>query len=223
MSSVNRFGLVVFDLDGTLVDNRAGIKVAFDATLDKFGLPRMSDMDIYAGIGKPILERFETELPVSRDTALEMTDYFRSVYLSKGHTGVALLDGAEEALRRIRGAGIKTGLATTKGNNGTQMLLRETGLDRYFDLALGLTKEFRPKPYPDMIEHVMDRLGVPKERTAYVGDTPIDMAAARNAGVFPIAVKTGIALGITDLEELEESKPGMMIGTLRELPGALGI
>jgi phosphoglycolate phosphatase-like HAD superfamily hydrolase len=112
----------------------------------------------------------------------------------------------------------KLAVATTKANDTVYPLLQRIGLHKYFDLATGRREEMRNKPHPDMLNYVMRELDVKPERTVMVGDTPIDIFTARNAGIYVVAVTSSIRLGMTTLNKIREAKPDLIIPSLRKLP-----
>ena len=219
---IKSFDLIIFDLDGTLVDNRVAIVNAYKKALSEFGYTYPGDKWVYGRIGAPVRDAFVVITNGADDVKIsEMVDVFRDAYIKDCDKGLEILPGAVELLTYLRKNSFRTGLATTKGNAGTQELLKKAGLLDYFDVAIGLTDEFRPKPDPSMLNYIIDKLGVGRSRTMYVGDTPIDMAAARNAKVKSVAVMTGIDIGATTLQELKSSNPDIMMQSLSDLSAYL--
>ncbi|MDE1810537.1 MAG: HAD family hydrolase [Candidatus Micrarchaeota archaeon] len=219
---IKSFDLIIFDLDGTLVDNRVAIVNAYKKALEEFGYAYPGDKWVWSRIGAPVHDAFVAVTKgVEEGKISEMVDVFRDAYIKDCDKGVEVLPGAVELLTYLRKNGFKTGLATTKGNAGAQELLKRAGLIDYFDVAVGLTDEFRPKPDPSMLDYIIGKLGVERSRTMYVGDTPIDMAAARNAKVKSVAVMTGIDIGATTLQELKSSNPDIMMQSLSDLSAYL--
>jgi len=214
-----RFDLVVFDLDGTLIDNRAAIRENFNYTLMKCGFPQLEDKEIDAMIGTPLVEMFERILPTPNgDLAPKLVDTYVERYKDTSHVGTVVLDDVIPVLKKLRKDGFKLAVATTKANDTVYPLLQRIGLHKYFDLATGRREEMRNKPHPDMLNYVMRELDVKPERTVMVGDTPVDVLTAGNAGIYTAVVTSSIRLGMTTLDKIREAKPDLIISSLRELP-----
>jgi len=214
-----KFDLVIFDLDGTLIDNRVAIRQNLNYALELHGFPRLRHEDIDAMIGTPLAEIFEEILPESsRHLAPQLVDAYVRRYLRTSHVGTVILEGVIPTLEQLRGEGFKLAVATTKRNDTVAPLLRKIGLLQYFDLATGRRDGMRNKPNPDMLHYVMKKLNATSQSTTMVGDTPIDIMTAKNARLFVIAVTSSIQLGMTTLEKIRDAKPDIVIGSLRELP-----
>jgi phosphoglycolate phosphatase len=213
-----KFGLVIFDLDGTLIDNRAAIGENINYALKANGYKEAGLDAIYRTIGLPLEECFRA---VAKDidigTAMELAHAYRARYRETSHHGVVLLNGVPQVLGRLRSIGMKLAVATTKANEDLGPLLDKIGLIRYFDLALGRTEGLRMKPEPDMLNHIMKELDIGPESTAMVGDTYMDVAAGRNAGTFAVGVLSGVRLGIASESELRASHPDAVIDSMNEL------
>jgi phosphoglycolate phosphatase len=213
-----KFRLVIFDLDGTLIDNRAAIGENINYALKANGYKEADLGAIYRTIGLPLEGCFRAVANgIDMGTAMELARTYRMRYRETSHHGVVLLDGVPQVLAMLRDRGMKLAVATTKANEDLEPLLGKIGLLRYFDLALGRTEGMRMKPKPDMLNYIMKELGIGPSSTAMVGDTYMDVAAGRSAGAFAIGVLSGVRLGIALESELRESHPDAVIGSLSEL------
>ncbi len=216
---VRRFDLVVFDLDGTLIDNRVAIRENFNRALKMFGLPQLEDKKIDAMIGTPLVGMFEKILPPSNgNMAPKLVDTYVERYKDTSHIGTVVLDDVIPVLEKLRKDEFKLAVATTKADDTVYPLLQRIGLHMYFDLATGRREGMRNKPHPDMLDYVMRELDAKPERTVMVGDTPVDVLTARNAGIYVAVVTSSIRLGMTTLDKIREAKPDLIIPSLRELP-----
>ncbi len=110
------------------------------------------------------------------------------------------LPGVDGALKDLRAAGIKLGVATTDTVPRSQAMLNAAGLLEYFDYLGARDLVKRGKPHPDMVHHVCEKLGVAPGEAAMVGDTPDDMILGRNAGV---RLRAGVLSGTNPRETLE--------------------
>lgn len=214
-----RFYLVQFDLDGTLIDNRTAIRENFNHARKHHGYHALPDERIDSMIGTALLEMFQKTLPESdRHLAPQLVAAYRERYHETSHVGVVILDGVIPILDYLRRDDFKSAVATTKANDEVHPLLQRIGLYGYFDLVVGFMEGIRTKPHPDMVQYIMRELGVEPQRTVLVGDTPIDVMTARNAGVYSIAVTSSVPLGFTTLDKIRDAKPDVVIDSLSELP-----
>ena len=185
--------LVVFDLDGTLVDSGAHIGTTMSATFAEAGLPVPSPAEIAETVGLSL------EIALTRLSGLDGADVDRlaGIYRRHYHKSVAttgtepLFDGVHEVLDRLA-AERETllGIATGKGIRGVQRVLELHGLTNRF-VTLQTPDGNPSKPHPGMLETAMRETGVPPERTVMVGDTSFDMEMARAAGCFALGVTWG--------------------------------
>ncbi|MDE1870306.1 MAG: HAD-IA family hydrolase [Candidatus Micrarchaeota archaeon] len=212
-----KFDLVLFDLDGTLIDNRTAVEENVNFALNKFGFESVPGPKIDAQIGRHLPDIFRAFLPKEKwDLAEELSSAYRARYVTASDKGLVIFSEARGALGTLSQMGIMLGVVTNK-MEGAAELLKKIGLYENFKLIISPSKELRPKPYPDMILSALESEKVRPERAAYVGDTAIDVASAKNAGVCSIAVMTGAEIGIVNLKELIESKPDFTIPNLSGL------
>jgi phosphoglycolate phosphatase len=217
-----KFDLVIFDLDGTLIDGRMAIRENFNHALKSLGLPQVEDERIDAMIGTPLVEMFERTIPpTSRYLASRLVEIFAERYTTTGHIGTKVLNGVIPTLEKLRECGFKLAVVTSKEDDRVRPLLERIELHRYFDLVTGRREGMRNKPHADMIKYVLKELDVDPQKTVLVGDTPLDVMTARNAGIYVIAVTSSIDLGIATLDGIRKSNPGAIISSLLELPADL--
>jgi pyrophosphatase PpaX len=130
-----------------------------------------------------------------------------------------LYDGILHLLHSLQTAGVKVGLVTSKPRYTTQMAFDLTGIECYFDATICADETPRNKPSPDPILLCLQRLEVETDDSAYVGDSPADMQAARAAGVQAVAV----TWGVFETKTLEAEKPDIVVHTVAELAEVLGV
>jgi phosphoglycolate phosphatase len=214
-----KFDLLIFDLDGTLIDNRVAIRNNFNHALRINGQPELSHDQIDRTIGRSLSEVFEELLPIGSEIKTEdLLRSFRTNYRQTNHIGLELLDGVPDILEKLKRAGFKLAISTTKADEEVHLLLKKIALYDYFDLVTGFTKELRTKPHPDMLDYIMRKLDIRPQRTAMIGDTYLDIEAAKNAHTHSIVVLSGVKLGIASLDLLRNSNPDIIISSLRDLP-----
>ena len=173
---------VLFDLDGTLIDSIRLILESYHHTLAAHQLPARSDEQWLAGLGTPLMVQFRDWCDdVERLQAMVAT--YREYNLAHHDTMVTPYPGVVEMVRRIKQAGLRTGLVTSKNRPGALRGLRLIGLEAEMDLVIGADEVANPKPHPEPIHLALERLREAPERAIYVGDSVHDMRSGRAAGV----------------------------------------
>ncbi|HLG05435.1 MAG TPA: HAD-IA family hydrolase [Gemmatimonadales bacterium] len=209
---------VLFDLDGTLIDSIELILKSYHHTMAAHGLPPVSDAEWLAGLGTPLWVQFRpfAEEP-GRLEGLIAT--YREYNLAHHDAMVTAYPGVVEAVVAIRGAGLRTGVVTSKNRSGAVRGLRRVGLEDQVDVIVGADEIANPKPHPEPIRIALARLGEHPERAMYVGDSVHDMESGRAAGV-----ATGAVLwGPFRREHLEETRPSHWLERPADLLRVLGI
>lgn len=185
-----QFDLIVFDWDGTLMDSAGVIAASIQASCLDLGLPVPSEQAARHVIGLGLQEAIAHLLP-----DLPLADYPKLVARYRHHflgqdADIPLFDGAENLVRDLHQAGFLLGVATGKGRPGLERVLDQTGLRDYFHDSRCADECFS-KPHPEMLQQLMQALGVTQQRTLMIGDTSHDLQMAQNAGVAAIGVSYG--------------------------------
>lgn len=211
----DKIALIIYDLDGVLIDSNDAICESFNRVLENIGEKRLPDSKIRDMIGKPITEMFRLVLPTDRKYLTEYcTESYRAIYENLALESTKLLPGVTETLSIFRRAGLKQSLATTKQSAIAESILHHLAIREFFDLVLGADSVEQPKPSPEIIRKTLNELNVDREEAIYVEDTVIGIEAGKKAGVFTI----GITTGTQTREQLLESEPDSIIEDIRELP-----
>ena len=205
MASDPRYQLVCFDLDGTLVDTASEIAEAANCALAAHGIPRrpVAEITMLIGAGtrelmlKLLAQCYLADPALASRTRVE--DVLASMdehYAITTGTSAVPYGGCCDALRRLRAAGVHLACVTNKELRHAIRVLKATGLDSYFELVIGGDSLPEKKPHASVLQHVARSIGVSTQRTAHIGDSAIDVAAARNAGVAAWAVPYGYNAGV---------------------------
>lgn len=188
MLSVPTKILVIFDLDFTLIDNSFTICKSFEYALNQFQITPPKKEQIKMKIGIPLKEMF---LDILDDKNAEKAVHlFREYYGVHFFEGVKFLPGAKELLDKLKDLGYRLALLTSKKTDLAIKLLEYYDLKTYFEYILGEQQEFKPKPHPASIFHIISKFSK-MEKVFMVGDHTVDCLAAKNAGINFIGVLTG--------------------------------
>jgi phosphoglycolate phosphatase len=184
--------LLVFDWDGTLMDSEARIVECIQRAAADLGY-EVPDPDSARNIiGLGLREAVAALFPESDDELLQgMVTRYRHHFLDPQREPTDLFPAARETLDWASEEGFLLAIATGKGRGGLDAALQRTGLDGTFH-ASRCSDECFSKPHPQMLEQLMEVLGVGPCETLMIGDTEYDMAMARNAGVAGVAVTYGV-------------------------------
>jgi phosphoglycolate phosphatase len=216
--------LLSFDLDGTLVDTAAEISEAANRTLAEFGLARMPEDRITPLIGRgshalmrAVLRQILAEggAPILPPEAT-MLARFDAHYADTTGRFSAPYPGAHEALTLLRERGLRLACVTNKEQVHARRLLRRHGLDRHFELVIGGDSLPQQKPHASVLRSVAATLGVPVASMVHVGDSAIDVMAARNAGVRAWALPHGYNAG----RPIAEASPDAILPDLMSVAHA---
>jgi pyrophosphatase PpaX len=210
-----RFPVVLFDLDGTLIDSGAMILASFKHAARTVLGREVPDERILAAVGGPGLVEQMRALDASR-----VDDLVRSYreHNEPLHGGLQACAGIEDVLERLRAEGRRLGVVTAKRHATIQLAFDVLPIGRYFDAVVGSDDTSRHKPHPDPILRALELLGARPEEAAYVGDAPFDVQAAKPAGVFSVGVTWG---GIHARERLAAERPDVLVESCEELLGHL--
>ena len=176
--------IILFDLDGTIIDDSERNIEAFEKTLKKYNIMGWRHGEMRELIGIPIERIFSMISPYGEDMKRE----YEKIYTSISTTKDVVLPGIESLLKFLDEKGIRKGVVTSRDGEVAKKLLKNLRLD--FDCVIGFSENSNPKPSGDPIIHAMKLTG--EDSALYVGDTNIDRTSAGNAHIPFIGVSWGI-------------------------------
>ena len=182
----------IFDLDGTLLDSVVDIAASCNKALEACGYPThtLAEVKTYIGNGaRPLIHR---ALPADISDEEEARVYrrFGEEGERSSEQGGTPFPGMVELLRRLREAGIRIAVNTNKPEKMTQNLVKSC-FGGLVELTYGQQDDRPSKPDPAMVLHILEQFQLPKEGAVYIGDSPVDAATARNAGIDMLIVDWG--------------------------------
>jgi len=194
---------ILFDLDGTLIDSTEAILEGFRVAFETFDSPVPSDEAIKSEIGHTLENMFLT-LGVSIEKVDAHVHAYKMHYRVISCQKTVLLKGAREAVVEASKFA-NLGVVTTKTGEYSTILLEHMDLMKYFDVLIGREHVTHPKPHKEPILKALLKLEHDKTKTWMIGDTPMDIDSAYNAGVKSVGVTSGYA----SREVLEKSTPNI--------------
>jgi phosphoglycolate phosphatase len=209
-----RIRAVTFDMDGTLVDSLDGIAEAFNHMFAALGYQLMNVEEVVRLTAISLKDFVQSHLkPEEAEIGIKIfRDYYDKVFREK----TKMIPGAMETLDALNGTVIQ-GIVTNKRGKYARLLAEHFGIADRMARVIGAEDGFKAKPAPDMFNEFIRSTGVASQDTIYVGDSPIDIQAAHNAGLDAFGIINPIFSG----EELALHRPRRVLGHITELPAAL--
>ena len=205
--------LLVFDLDGTLIDSKLDLALAVNAARADAGLEPLPHETVYSyvGNGAPVLIRRALGAAASDGQVEKSLEYFLNYYREHMLDNTRLYPGVADSLEEWGGAK-KLAVLTNKPERFSRMILDGLGVGSRFSRVYGGNSFETKKPDPLGLNHLMGELGVPAAHALMVGDSAVDVLTARNAGVRSCGVTYGL-----QPETFEQHPPDLLIDRMDEL------
>jgi len=216
--------LLIFDLDGTLVDSRLDLANSVNAMLRHYKKPELPNEVIgsYIGNGAPMLVRRSLGDPDDETFVQEALLYFMSYYREHKLDTTYVYDGIFHALDAIvasrnGNSAVKMAVLSNKPVVPSRGIVESLGLGKYFFQVYGGNSFHTKKPDPVGVAALLEEAGARAEETAIIGDSDVDMITARNAGIYSVGVTYGLAP-----HTLDDAPPDVLVDHPRELGDVLG-
>jgi len=212
--------LIIFDLDGTLLDTLQDLGDSCNAVLQQYGYPTHPLVAYKKFVGNGVEKLIERALPEEARTPQTMPlvlAAFKSYYEQKPITHTKPYNGIIPLLQELKSLGYLISVASNKYHEAVLPLMQQYFSDLQFDLILGHRAGHPAKPDPAIVLDSLQTLGVGKHECFYVGDSSVDMDTANNAGVTAI----GVTWGFRDEDELKEHGAQYIIHSPEELLGII--
>ena len=186
-----KLAAALFDFDGTLVDTTEMIYQGLrHATTSVLGREDFTREQLLANVGQPLPRQMEV---LDAEKAELLLESYRAHHEEHHDALIAEFPGIDDALYRLRAAGVKVAVVTSKRRRSVEMALEKfPGLDLVVDRFVTLEDTKEHKPHPEPLLRGLELMGdVPREQAVYVGDSPFDVQAAKAAGLRSVAVSWG--------------------------------
>ena len=212
-----KYDIVIFDLDGTLLNTIGDLAASVDYVMRSRNLPEHTYAEYRQMVGGGIKRLVERALPehLSKDGAYvdECVTQFRRYYVDNIDRHTVPYEGMHELLRDLQRQGVKLAVASNKFQHGTDRLVSKFFSDIDF-VAIEGNREGAPlKPDPQIVTGILERTAIAKERAVMIGDSGIDIRTASAAGIDSV----GVAWGFRFAEELYEAGAERVVSTVDEL------
>ena len=181
--------LVVFDLDGTLINAYPAVSRSVNYTVQHFGFAPISHQKIKRSVGwgdRHLLQSFIGDADL--DAALKVYRRHHALALRKD---TKLLSGALKILQYLQANGFKIAVASNRPTKFSLIAIRYLKIEKFFDYVLCGDKVKRPKPAPDILKAILKKFSLKATQALYVGDMQIDIKTGHGARVKTVAVATG--------------------------------
>ena len=189
---MKNYSTVFFDLDGTLVDSGEGVRNSVEYALKKFGIEVENKDSLSCFIGPPLTVSFKTFYGFDDENADRGVAYYREYYKDKGIFEGYVYDGIEETLKRLKNAGKRVMVATSKPEEYAKRVLEKFGIAKYFDFIAGATMDEKTRANKiEIMQYAFDSCGASPSDTIMVGDRLFDIEGAKHFGMECIAVLYG--------------------------------
>ncbi len=196
---VEKIRLLIFDLDGTLIDSRLDLANSVNAMLQHFGKPILPNEVIasYIGDGAPMLVRRSLGDPDDEAYVQRALEFFLLYYRAHKLDNTYVYPGVKQSLDSIRFSGnghtIKMSVLSNKPVGPSRAIVEALGLGSYFFQVYGGNSFHTKKPDPTGVQALLQESGTQPEETVIIGDSDVDVLTSRNAGTYSIGVNYGFA------------------------------
>ena len=207
--------VIIFDFDGTLCDTRSNIIIAFRATMKHLGLEMRDEDTCGATIGLTLRDGFKSMYPEFDDAKIDYcVETYRQIFAERRKELMPdLFPGVKETLEALRKRGYRMTIATSRLTDSLMLFMRHHGIDHYFEYAVGSDSVTQHKPHPEPALKTLRELNIAPSEAIMVGDMPVDIAMAHNAGIRAI----GVDYGNATREELEAAEADWIVDSITKI------
>ena len=186
--NLKKFELIIFDLDGTLVDSAKDIMIANNKTLEKFGYKPISFKNVKHIIGQGIRVNIIRSLKmqdvkINKKKENEMYDFFFSFYKKNLYIKSKIYGGLNSFLKNLKKKGYKLAVCSNKLEALTKIVLKKTKLLKYFDFVAGGDTFAHRKPHPSVLNNIIKNFKINKNNVLFIGDSEHDYHSALNSNI----------------------------------------
>ncbi len=226
------YDIVIFDLDGTLIDSRLGIHSSIVHTLKEMGVPAVNQELLTQFIGPPLIDSFQFVCGMSESDAERAVAVYKDYFAVEGIKGFEVYEGVPEMLWLLRASGVRMAIATTKDEVFGREIALNADFMPFLEVVIGSDREGTMIRKPELIAAALSALQIPREgggpapdstddatspRIVMVGDHALDIMGAKANNIASIAVTYGFG----NNEELKQANPDHTANSVMELRNLL--
>ncbi|GAA0124502.1 HAD family hydrolase [Clostridium sp. CTA-19] len=208
-----KFEALVLDFDGTIADTSESIILTMQDTLKYFKNEDIEDEDIKRLIGLPLFEMFKSIKGFQEENIKSAVKEYSIRYKNICKNTVTMFEGVKETLEKLHKKGVKLTIATSRGKDTLLLFLKELEIEHLFSFVACCDDVTKHKPAPDVVNLVLEKINVNKNKALVIGDTIYDVGMGQNAGCESCAV----TYGNNTLEEIKGSNPEYIIDKFSDL------
>lgn len=212
--------LVIFDLDGTLLNTIDDLAASTNYALRQYGYPEHDPAAYRHFVGNGIAKLIERALPeeARQESRIRQVEEKFLAYYQQHKTELSRpYPGIPELLHQLHQQHILLAVASNKYQQGTFELISHFFGNTLFSVVLGQRKGIPVKPDPAIVEEILTRTNIKKDNTIYIGDSGVDMQTANRSGVTSI----GVTWGFRSRQELQENGATLLADTPEEIAGQI--
>ncbi|MDR0828790.1 MAG: HAD family hydrolase [Prevotellaceae bacterium] len=214
---MTKYNLIIFDLDGTLLNTIEDLAASVNFALEKLNLPTHTVDNYKFMVGNGVNNLLRRALPENvrydTDTFQMLHHNFLNNYAENCENATKPYSGIADLLEKLQSNGIKIAVASNKIHSATEELVKNIFPTINFVAIFGQKDGFPIKPDPKVVEEILKIAQVQKSDTLYIGDSCVDMQTAQNAEIDVV----GVTWGFRPKSELEEYNPNFIVDTTKEL------
>lgn len=204
---------ILFDFDGTIADTTQGITATMVATFKEMQLPIPAEQDMINTIGLPLFKAMQMLNNLSDKEAQEAVNTYARLFPIYEAKLVKIFPEVKETLQWLADEGIRMAIVTSRNVESLDLIMSTRGIDKFFETRITHSDGCAPKPAPDMVLALLERMNLTADEVLVVGDTTFDIGMGNSAGCRTVAV----TYGNHSLERLLEASPTHIIHSFDSL------
>ena len=201
---------ILFDFDGTLADTAQGIVETLRESFVRLGRHVPTEEEMVATIGRPLWKAFQTLGNMTEKEAHKAVEVYAGLFMQYEIPNIRMFPGVTAMLEQFAERGIRMAIVTSRDRHSLDLILQNNGIDKYFETEVTVDDHLTPKPAPDMVLALLERMDIEATETLVVGDTTFDIEMGNRAGCKTCAV----TWGNHSCKLLQSARPDMIIDDL---------
>lgn len=217
---MNKYDVILFDLDGTLTDSSPGIINSIIYALKKYDITVNNKAELKKFLGPPLHESFREFYGFDEEKSMEAVRFYREYFSTKGLLENEVYDGVPSLLKNLCYKGKRLIVATSKPQEFTDRIMAHFGLGEYFEFVAGSNLDGTRSKKAEVIEYALQKCQITdKSKVVMVGDRMHDIIGAKAVGIDSV----GVEYGYGDYDELNYAGATYIVKTVEELKNCFEI